>query len=63
MTTDTPTVDAVEYRARRLAVAGGPAAPELRHVLALLDEARRLLDAVEAAGLERQRQTFLGGLA
>lgn len=56
------TVDAVEYRARRLAAAGGPSAPELRHVLSLLDDARRALDAAEAAGLERQRQSFLGGL-
>lgn len=52
--------DVFEAQARRLAHTTDPAAPLLRHVLALLDDARRSLDAVEAAGLERQRQSFLG---
>lgn len=51
----------LEEKARRIAAQGGSAGPALRHVLGLLDEARREIDRLEALALEQQRRVTLGG--
>lgn len=54
--------DVFETQARRMAHTTDPAAPLLRHVLALLDSARAEVAACEASALEGERRRFLGGL-